>query len=194
MYQDDPPEREEAIRFFEKLADCCLLPRMNLPPEIERMSVEEANAYLREHPFQEEWSMLNIGRQSPITDSELAPSPAPPLRSSGGVNRPEAVQRSAVPPESRRRHHRNRQSAQKTDLPLFRPPCRCGACRLHPRRLLTCRAAPLAMRGGDGYGLRIPLGPLLLPETILALPDARSVANEEPLLGTVIRKPHHLGV
>jgi hypothetical protein len=65
VYRDDPPERAEAVRFFREHAEC-LFPAIAIPREVERMPIEEANAHLRRHPIQEQWSLLTIGRQSPI--------------------------------------------------------------------------------------------------------------------------------
>ncbi|HYT87588.1 MAG TPA: leucine-rich repeat domain-containing protein [Gemmataceae bacterium] len=71
VYRDDPPERHEAVQFFQKHADC-LFPDMAVPPEVAAMPIKEANAYLRRHPVQERWSLLTIGRQDPIRDADLA--------------------------------------------------------------------------------------------------------------------------
>jgi hypothetical protein len=71
-YWDDPPERAEAVHFFRELPDCRLFPEVVIPPEVEEMPIEEANAYLRRHPIQQGWSLLTIGHQSPIEDGDLA--------------------------------------------------------------------------------------------------------------------------
>jgi Leucine-rich repeat (LRR) protein len=71
FYQDDSPERAEAVQFFQQHAEC-LFPTMALPDEVDGMPIEEANAYLRRHPFQEQWSLLRIGRKNVICDDDLA--------------------------------------------------------------------------------------------------------------------------
>ncbi|MBA4192546.1 MAG: hypothetical protein C0467_31650 [Planctomycetaceae bacterium] len=71
IYEDDSPERTEAVKFFQEHTEC-LFPSMNYPEEVANMPIEAANAYLREHPFQEQWSLLRIGHQNPISDDDLA--------------------------------------------------------------------------------------------------------------------------
>src|SRR5262245_23422679 len=71
VYQDDPPARQEAVQFFEEHADS-LFSSLAIPSEVEEMPIEQANAYLRTHPIQEQWDLLTIGRQSPIHDDDLA--------------------------------------------------------------------------------------------------------------------------
>ncbi len=71
VYQDDPPERKEAVEFFKEHGDR-LFPSMAIPSEVEKMPIEKANAYLRRHPIQEQWNLLTIGQQSPIQDGDLA--------------------------------------------------------------------------------------------------------------------------
>ncbi len=70
VYEDDSPERAEAVTFFQTHANR-LFPSVNIPSEVERLPIEEANAYLRQHPIQEKWSMLTIGHESTITDADL---------------------------------------------------------------------------------------------------------------------------
>jgi len=72
VFQDDPPERAEAVRFFQDLTDCRLYPSAAIPLELEKMPIGEANAHLRQHPIQRLWSLLTIGHQSPNRDSDLA--------------------------------------------------------------------------------------------------------------------------
>lgn len=69
-YTDDSRERLEAVRFFRKSA-ACLFPAMGLPAEVEGMPFRKANDYLRQHPFQERWSLLSIKQGNPICDNDL---------------------------------------------------------------------------------------------------------------------------
>jgi len=71
VYEDDSPERAEAVHFFQENGDC-LFPSMDIPLEVKGMPIEQANAYLRQHPIQERWCSLNIDRQSAIRDDDLA--------------------------------------------------------------------------------------------------------------------------
>lgn len=71
VYRDDPPQRAEAVRFFQEHA-ACLFPSMAVPVEVEEMPLEEANAYLRRHPLPEEWDLLRIAGENPIHDDDLA--------------------------------------------------------------------------------------------------------------------------
>jgi Leucine-rich repeat (LRR) protein len=71
VYQDDSPERAEAVAFFREHAEC-LFPAMRIPDEVSGMPIREANEYLRRHPIEEQWSLLRIGRQNPISDDDLA--------------------------------------------------------------------------------------------------------------------------
>ena len=45
---------------------------MVIPSEVDHLSIEEANACFRRHPIQERWSILTIGHQSAINDTDLA--------------------------------------------------------------------------------------------------------------------------
>src|SRR6516164_6818703 len=71
VFRDDPPERAEAVRFFQEHADS-LFPDMSTPPEVNEMPIEEANAYLRRHPIKEQWFQLTIGRKNPVRDEDLS--------------------------------------------------------------------------------------------------------------------------
>jgi len=64
VYRDDPPERAEAVRFFQEHADS-LFPSMAIPPEVEEMPIQEANAYLRRHRIQEQWDLLTVAGEDP---------------------------------------------------------------------------------------------------------------------------------
>lgn len=70
VYEDDSPERAEAVTFFQTHA-FRLFPCMDIPPEVEHLPIQEANAFLRQHPIQERWSILTIGHESTITDADL---------------------------------------------------------------------------------------------------------------------------
>jgi len=61
---------QEAVCFFQQHADC-LFPSMTIPPEVEKMSVEDANAYLIQHPIQRQWCLLTIGPDDQIQDTDL---------------------------------------------------------------------------------------------------------------------------
>jgi hypothetical protein len=67
-YADDPPEREEAVRFFQ--SPHRLFPAMNLPPAMHEMALADANDFLREHPIPKLWSLLTV--REPISDDDLA--------------------------------------------------------------------------------------------------------------------------
>jgi Leucine-rich repeat (LRR) protein len=71
FFEDDSPERAEAVKFFQKHADR-LLQKVAIPSEVENLPMQEANAYLRKHPIQEQWWILTIGPQSAINDADLA--------------------------------------------------------------------------------------------------------------------------
>ncbi len=71
VYRDDTPERKEAVEFFQAHADS-LFPSMGAPSEVEEMPIEEANAYLRQHPIEERWDLLTIDSENPIQDDDLA--------------------------------------------------------------------------------------------------------------------------
>ncbi len=71
VFREDPPDRAEAVRFFQKHADS-LLPDMALSAAVEGLPIEQANAFLRRHPIEERWCWLTIGSANPITDDDLA--------------------------------------------------------------------------------------------------------------------------
>src|SRR5215813_2009801 len=71
VYRDDPPDRKETVEFFTKHGDT-LFPSMATPPEVENMPIEEANAYLRQHPIEKQWASLTISDEHPIQDDDLA--------------------------------------------------------------------------------------------------------------------------
>ncbi len=66
-YENDPPEREEAVRFFGSPHK--LFPAMDLPPVVHEMTLENANAYLGEHPIPRLYRLLTV--QGPIADDDL---------------------------------------------------------------------------------------------------------------------------
>jgi hypothetical protein len=70
-YRDDPPERAEAVSFFQKHASS-LFPSMAIPAAVKEMPIEEANAHLRRHPIQEQWNLLTITGENPIYDDDLS--------------------------------------------------------------------------------------------------------------------------
>lgn len=70
VYQDDSPERAQAVQRFQSGAE--LNPSLHLPDEIDGMSVDEANAHLRAHPIVKPWKSLTIGVDSPLVDDDLA--------------------------------------------------------------------------------------------------------------------------
>jgi hypothetical protein len=67
-YADDPPERAEAVRFFQSPHK--LFPAMYLPSGVHEMPLADANAYLRDHPIPELWSLLEVW--GPVADDDLA--------------------------------------------------------------------------------------------------------------------------
>ena len=71
VYRDDPPERAEAVHFFQEHA-ASLFPSMEIPLEVEEMPIKDANAYLRRHPIQEKWTLLTVSGENPIHDDDLA--------------------------------------------------------------------------------------------------------------------------
>lgn len=70
-YLDDPPERREAVAFFQEFDDG-LFPAIDLPSCIDDLPFDQAQKYLDEHPMQERWSMLTITEGDPICDEDLA--------------------------------------------------------------------------------------------------------------------------
>src|SRR5689334_15324369 len=69
-FEDDPPERAEAVRFFRRLRHP-IFPAMNLPDLIDRLSLEDAQRYLDANPFQQRWSTLRIVPEDGVTDDDL---------------------------------------------------------------------------------------------------------------------------
>jgi hypothetical protein len=69
-FEDDPPERAEAVRFFQRLRRP-IFPAMNLPDVIDRLSPEDAQRYLDANPFQQRWSTLRILPEDGVTDDDL---------------------------------------------------------------------------------------------------------------------------
>jgi hypothetical protein len=71
-YLDDPPERAEAVTFFENLGECpWLCPKMCVPEFLHDLPIEEANEYLRHHPVLEEYSGLVSCGGELIQDDDL---------------------------------------------------------------------------------------------------------------------------
>ena len=70
VYQDDPPERAEAVRFFEEHGR--LFPEMDLPQAVTSLPIQEANAFLRQHPMQKRWHSLRIHAEALIQDEDLS--------------------------------------------------------------------------------------------------------------------------
>jgi hypothetical protein len=70
-FEDDSPERAEAVRFFRRLRRP-MFPAMNLPEEIDHLSQEDAQRYLDANPFQQQWSSLRILPEDCVTDDDLA--------------------------------------------------------------------------------------------------------------------------
>jgi hypothetical protein len=68
---DDLPERAEAVSLFQKF-EHGLFPAMNLPGVIDDMTLADAQMYLDDHPFQEQWSILTITNADEVTDDDLA--------------------------------------------------------------------------------------------------------------------------
>jgi hypothetical protein len=70
-FEDDPPERAEAVRFFQRLRRP-IFPAMNLPDVIDRLSLEEAQRYLDANPLQQRWSLLRILPEDGVMDDDLS--------------------------------------------------------------------------------------------------------------------------
>ena len=71
-YLDDPPERAEAVTFFETLGECpWLFPKMSVPEFLHDLPIEEANEYLRHHPVLEQYSSLVRWGGELIHDDDL---------------------------------------------------------------------------------------------------------------------------
>jgi len=59
VYQDDPPEREEAVAFFERLGPHAgLWSRTDFLDSLHTLPIEEANAYLRDNPVPQHYRAL----------------------------------------------------------------------------------------------------------------------------------------
>ena len=69
-YEDDPPERAEAVQFFLQLRHP-IFPAMNLPDVIDHLSPEDMQRYLDANPFQQRWSTLRILPEDGVTDDDL---------------------------------------------------------------------------------------------------------------------------
>lgn len=70
-FEDDPPERAEAVRFFQRLRRP-IFPAMVLPDAIDGLPSEEAQRYLDRNPLQQRWSTLRILPEDGITDDDLS--------------------------------------------------------------------------------------------------------------------------
>jgi len=70
-FEDDPPERAEAVRFFQRLRRP-IGPARNLPDEIGHMSLEDAQRYLDANPRRQRWSTLRVLPEDGVTDGDLA--------------------------------------------------------------------------------------------------------------------------
>jgi Leucine-rich repeat (LRR) protein len=70
-YCDDPPERSEAVAFFQQL-ERGLTPVIALPDVIRELPLDEVQPYLDEHPTLQEWTRLEIRNNDAITDDDLA--------------------------------------------------------------------------------------------------------------------------
>lgn len=70
-FEDDPPERAEAVRFFQRLRRP-IGPARNLPDEVDQMSPEDAQRYLDANPRRQRWSTLRILAEDGVTDDDLA--------------------------------------------------------------------------------------------------------------------------
>ncbi len=69
-YEDDPPERVEAVNFFANVSlAMCHFPA--LPRQIDTMSEIEAQKYLDSHPQKEQWSDLHIRATAQVGDLDL---------------------------------------------------------------------------------------------------------------------------
>ncbi|QEL17432.1 hypothetical protein [Limnoglobus roseus] len=69
---DDPPERTEAVNFFETVGEIPWLhSAINLPEFLHGLPIEEANEYLSHHPIREEYSCLVLWEGELIHDDDL---------------------------------------------------------------------------------------------------------------------------
>jgi hypothetical protein len=66
-YTDDSEERAEAVTFFGK----GLIPAMNIPDSLDKMSERSAQEYLDGHPMQERWRMLTLQYRATFVDDDL---------------------------------------------------------------------------------------------------------------------------
>lgn len=69
-FEDDPPERAEAVRFFQRLQRP-ILPATDLPDLIDHLSQQEAQRYLDANPIQQRWALLRILPDDGVTDEDL---------------------------------------------------------------------------------------------------------------------------
>jgi|694.fasta_scaffold112191_6 hypothetical protein len=70
-YSDDSPERAEAVAFFGAVR-FRLAPELFIPPEVDGMSISDAQAYLDQHPIPRRWGTLSITETDSIADADLA--------------------------------------------------------------------------------------------------------------------------
>jgi hypothetical protein len=71
-YLDDPPERAEAVTFFEKLGKSkWLFPKMSVPEFLSGLPINEANEYLRRNPVLKQYRSLVSWGGELIHDDDL---------------------------------------------------------------------------------------------------------------------------
>jgi len=70
FYEEDPPERIEAIRFFNSHG-ARVYCEMNIPPEIQIIPIDQANEYLRQNPVRRQWDGLYFSGANEIGDADL---------------------------------------------------------------------------------------------------------------------------
>jgi len=70
-YIDDPPERAEAVAFFQQL-ERGLTPVIAIPDAIHQLPPDEIQPYLDAHPMLQVWSHLEIRNSDVINDDDLA--------------------------------------------------------------------------------------------------------------------------
>ena len=70
-YLGDPPQRAEAVTFFNRLK-FKMFPRLPIPSFVYDMSQEEAQQYLNEHPIQKQWEILTILTSDQVSDEDLS--------------------------------------------------------------------------------------------------------------------------
>ena len=57
VWYDEPPDRAEAIRFFNRRIGLGLRPRLDLPGHLEALPLKELLAYLSANPLRSRFSM-----------------------------------------------------------------------------------------------------------------------------------------